>query len=398
MELLIKNALVVPMTGDDPFMGSVGVDGNRIVYVGAEVSDAERVIDAGGKVLMPGLVNTHGHVAMTLLRGYADDLPLMTWLEDHVWPFEAKMTGDDVARGTALGIEEMLLGGTTSFVDMYGFEERVAEEADRLGIRALLGAGVLDASIERYEETLRRLLVAAATDRVRAAAGPHAPYTCNPDTLKRVKELAEKYDLPLVVHLSETEDEVRMIRERYGKTSTEYLDELGLLGPRTIAAHCVHLTDGDIAILKERGVHVSHNAQSNMKLASGVARVTELLRQGVNVSLGTDGACSNNDLDMWEEMRAASYLQKVTERDPRVLPAYETLRMATVYGAKALGYNDLGFISEGALADFILVNVDTPHMQPIHNIVSNLVYSGKASDVDTVVVDGKILVEDGRLL
>ncbi len=386
------------MTGDDPFMGSVGVDGNRIVYVGAEVSDAERVIDAGGKVLMPGLVNTHGHVAMTLLRGYADDLPLMTWLEDHVWPFEAKMTGDDVARGTALGIEEMLLGGTTSFVDMYGFEERVAEEADRLGIRALLGAGVLDASIERYEETLRRLLVAAATDRVRAAAGPHAPYTCNPDTLKRVKELAEKYDLPLVVHLSETEDEVRMIRERYGKTSTEYLDELGLLGPRTIAAHCVHLTDGDIAILKERGVHVSHNAQSNMKLASGVARVTELLRQGVNVSLGTDGACSNNDLDMWEEMRAASYLQKVTERDPRVLPAYETLRMATVYGAKALGYNDLGFISEGALADFILVNVDTPHMQPIHNIVSNLVYSGKASDVDTVVVDGKILVEDGRLL
>ncbi len=406
---IIRDCLILPMTGQEDgkcFRGHIGIEGDRIAFVRRhdeplpDTAGAE-IIDGRGKLAMPGLVNTHNHIPMTLLRSYADDLPLMPWLNDHVWPFEARMTRDDIRVGAELGMAEMLLGGTTTSADMYWMDEAVAEAAVHAGIRAVIASSILDGKREAFDRDLALLTERygrGCHPRITLMVAPHAVYTCSPETLEYARDTAAAHDIGITIHVSETQDEQRIVRERYGKTPVELLRDLGMLGPRTLLVHAVWVNDGDIEIMREHGVSVAHNPQSNMKLASGIAPFAKMAAAGINVTIGTDGPSSNNDLDMWEEMRAASYLQKVTERDPRVLPAYETLRMATVYGAKALGYNDLGFISEGALADFILVNVDTPHMQPIHNIVSNLVYSGKASDVDTVVVDGKILVEDGRLL
>lgn len=414
MAILFSNATVLPMTasGDEPrtFTGTVGIDGDRIALVTASETDAAafraahpglREIDCRGKLLMPGLVNTHCHAAMTLQRSYADDISLMAWLHDYIWPFEAHQTPDDVALGMTLGIVEMLLGGVTSFVDMYYFENRCVEVAERLGIRALLGCNYFDTNIDEVlpqaEEAVR--LAAAGSGRVRIAVAPHSPYTVSPENLVRGKELADKHGLHLMTHISETQDEVRIVREKYGRTSVEHLDRLGLLGPKTIGAHCVHVTDSDIATLAARGVTVSHNPQSNMKISSGVAPVEKLRAAGALVTIGTDGTCSNNDLDMFEELRTAAFLQKSATGDPVALPAYETLKLATVNGARAMGYaeGELGVIRPGALADLIVVDLQKPHLQPIHDLVSNLVYCGKASDVDTVMVDGCIVVENRRV-
>lgn len=414
MAILFSNATVLPMTasGDEPrtFTGWVGTEGDRIALVTASEADAAafraahpglREIDCRGKLLMPGLVNTHCHAAMTLQRSYADDISLMAWLHDYIWPFEAHQTPDDVKLGMTLGIVEMLLGGVTSFVDMYYFENRCVEVAERLGIRALLGCNYFDTNIDEVlpqaEEAVR--LAAAGSGRVRIAVAPHSPYTVSPENLLRGKELADKHGLHLMTHISETQDEVRIVREKYGQTSVEHLDQLGLLGPKTIGAHCVHVTDSDIATLAARGVTVSHNPQSNMKISSGVAPVERLRAAGALVTIGTDGTCSNNDLDMFEELRTAAFLQKSATGDPVALPAYEALRLATANGARAMGCADgeLGVIREGALADVIVVDMQKPHLQPVHNVVSNVVYCGKASDVETVVVGGRIVVENRRI-
>ena len=414
MAILFSNATVLPMTasGDEPrtFTGWVGTDGDRIALVTASEADAEafrtahpglREIDCRGKLLMPGLVNTHCHAAMTLQRSYADDISLMAWLHDYIWPFEAHQTPDDVALGMTLGIVEMLLGGVTSFVDMYYFEDRCVEVAERLGIRALLGCNYFDTNVDevlpQVGEAVR--LAAAGSGRVRIAVAPHSPYTVSPANLVRGKELADKYGLHLMTHISETQDEVRIVREKYGQTSVEHLDALGLLGPKTIGAHCVHVTESDIGTLAARGVTVSHNPQSNMKISSGVAPVEKLRAAGALVTVGTDGTCSNNDLDLFEELRTAAFLQKSATGDPVALPAYEALRMATANGARAMGCADgeLGVIREGALADVIVVDLQKPHLQPVHNVVSNVVYCGKASDVETVVVGGRIVVENRRI-
>ncbi|WP_064976990.1 amidohydrolase [Alistipes provencensis] len=414
MAILFSNATVLPMTasGDESrtFTGAVGIDGDRIALVTASEADAAafraahpglREIDCRGKLLMPGLVNTHCHAAMTLQRSYADDISLMAWLHDYIWPFEAHQTPDDVKLGMTLGIVEMLLGGVTSFVDMYYFENRCVEVAERLGIRALLGCNYFDTNIDEVlpqaEEAVR--LAAAGSGRVRIAVAPHSPYTVSPENLLRGKELADKHGLHLMTHISETQDEVRIVREKYGQTSVEHLDQLGLLGPKTIGAHCVHVTDSDIETLAARGVTVSHNPQSNMKISSGVAPVEKLRAAGALVTIGTDGTCSNNDLDMFEELRTAAFLQKSATGDPVALPAYETLRLATANGARAMGCADgeLGVIREGALADVIVVDMQKPHLQPVHNVVSNVVYCGKASDVETVVVGGRIVVENRRI-
>ena len=390
------------------FAGAVGIEGNRIRLVTEDAAAAEafrvahpdaRVFDCRGKLLMPGLVNTHCHAAMTLQRSYADDIPLMEWLNDYIWPFEARQTADDAALGMTLGIVEMLLGGVTSFVDMYYHEDRCVDVVRQLGIRAMLGCNYFDSNIEEalpvVERALRR---AEGCDRVRIAVAPHAPYTVSPDNLLRGKELCDRYGLHLTTHIAETRDEARIVRERYGRTPVAHLDALGLLTERTIGAHCIHLSDEDIEILRERGVYVSHNPQSNMKIASGVAPVAKLLGCGVPVTVATDGPCSNNDLDMWDEMRTAAFLQKSATGDPCVLPACEVLEMATVNGAAALGHaGELGVIAEGALADVIVVDLQKPHLQPVHDVVSNLVYCGKASDVETVVVDGRVVVEERRI-
>ena len=414
MAILFSNATVLPMTasGDEPrtFTGWVGTEGDRIALVTASEADAAafraahpglREIDCRGKLLMPGLVNTHCHAAMTLQRSYADDISLMAWLHDYIWPFEAHQTPDDVKLGMTLGIVEMLLGGVTSFVDMYYFENRCVEVAERLGIRALLGCNYFDTNIDevlpQMEEAVR--LAAAGSGRVRIAVAPHSPYTVSPENLLRGKELADKHGLHLMTHISETQDEVRIVREKYGQTSVEHLDQLGLLGPKTIGAHCVHVTDSDIETLAARGVTVSHNPQSNMKISSGVAPVEKMRAAGALVTIGTDGTCSNNDLDMFEELRTAAFLQKSATGDPVALPAYEALRLATANGARAMGCADgeLGVIREGALADVIVVDMQKPHLQPVHNVVSNVVYCGKASDVETVVVGGRIVVENRRI-
>lgn len=413
MTLLFENCTILPMTSpsgaDAPFTGFVGIEGNRITLVTREAAAAAafraahadlRVIDATGKLLMPGLVNTHCHAGMTLQRSYADDISLMEWLHDYIWPFEAKQTEADVMLGMELGIAEMLLGGVTSFVDMYYCQNRCVEVARRMGIRAMLGCNYFDHNIDEVLPQLEAAVAATAGDsRVRIAVASHSGYTCSPENLVRGKELCRKYGLHYMVHIAETKDEMRMIRERYGCSPVEHLEALGLLDDRTIGAHCVHVSDSDIETLVRRGVAVSHNPQSNMKIASGVAPIEKMRISGALVTIGTDGTCSNNDLDMWEEMRTASFLQKSATENPCAVPAYEILKMVTVNGAKAIGLGgELGVIREGALADVILVDLQKPHLQPIHNLVSNLVYCGKASDVDLVVVDGEIVVEDRRVV
>lgn len=408
MTLLLKNATVLPMTaseGTGIFTGTVGIAGNRIVLVAADPAAVHafrsrhpeaREIDCTGKVLMPGLVNTHCHVPMTLQRGYADDIALMKWLHEYVWPFEAKQTAQDIALGAALGIAEMLLGGVTSFVDMYWHEASVARVVERMGIRAQLCPSCLDTNMEAFEADLEALLPELGdSGRIRAGVAPHAGYTVSAENLGRCLELCRLHGIGMTTHVAETLDEVRIIRERTGMSPVGYLDSLGLLGKGLIAAHCVHVDEQDIRLLSERGVHVAHNPTSNMKISSGVAPIEKMRLAGVNCTIGTDGTCSNNDLDMWEEMRNASFLQKVFTMDPLAVPAYEILKMATVNGARALGREDeLGIVREGALADLILIDICKPHMQPVNDLIANLVYCCKASDVDTVIVDGEVLVED----
>lgn len=390
------------------FTGAVGVVDRRLALVSDDPRRIEtfrrehpglREIDGTGKVLMPGLINTHCHVAMTLQRGYADDIALMKWLHEYIWPFEAQQTPDEIVLGAEMGIVEMLLGGVTSFVDMYWHENRIAEAVRRLGIRAMLGASYLDTNWEAFTDDMERMIATTGDcDRIQLAVAPHSPYTCSPEALQRGKELARRHGLWFTTHISETEDEVRIVRERYGTTSVRHLDALGILDDRTIGAHCVHVDDGDIRILQERGVAVSHNPQSNMKISSGIAPIARMHREGVLCTIGTDGTCSNNDLDMWDEMRTASFLQKVATMDPCVLPAYEILKMATVNAARAIGHaGELGVIKEGALADFILIDAVKPHLTPVYNMVANLIYCGKAADVDTVVVNGEIVVEGRRI-
>ncbi len=398
--------------GDAPrtFTGWVGTENNRIALVTSSVQEAAafrashpglREMDCRGKLLMPGLINTHCHAAMTLQRSYADDLSLMTWLNDYIWPFEAKQRPEEVVLGMTLGVAEMLLGGVTSFVDMYYYENCCIGPVDALGIRAMLGCSYFDSNaVETFrliEEAVER--ASAGSGRVRIAVAPHAPYTVSAENLTRGKELADRYGLNLTTHIAETQDEMRIVRERYGCTPVEHLDRLGLLDDRCIGAHCVHVSDSDIATLAARGVTVSHNPQSNMKIASGVAPIERLRAAGARVTVATDGPCSNNDLDLFEELRTAAFLQKSSTGDPTALPAWEALRLVTANGARAMGYADgeLGVIREGALADLIVVDLCKPHLQPVHDVVSNLVYCGKASDVDTVMVDGRIVVEGRRI-
>ena len=408
--LLFTNAVIVPMTGcgDTIPCGCVGIVGNRISFVSADpgceaafraACPEARVFDCRGKLLMPGLINTHCHAAMTLQRSYADDIPLMEWLHGRIWPFEARQTADDVVLGMTLGIAEMLLGGVTSFVDMYYFENRCVETVDRLGIRAMLGCNYFDSNIDEVlPQVGEAVRLAEGRDRIRIAVAPHSPYTVSPENLQRGRSLADKEGLLFMTHIAETQDEVDIVRERYGKSPVRHLDSLHLLDERTIGAHCVWVDEEDIDILAQRGVTVSHNPQSNMKISSGIAPVARMLERGALVAVGTDGTCSNNDLDMFEELRTAAFLQKSATADPLVLPAYETLCMATANGARAMGREgELGILREGALADMIVVDLQKPHLQPIHDVVSNLVYCGKAADVETVVVDGRVVVENRQI-
>lgn len=413
MNYLISSCIVLPMTGKGDkaghFTASVGLSDGKISLVSDDEGRIESFrrscgselteIDGRGKLLMPGLINMHTHVAMTLMRSYADDIPLMPWLHERIWPFEAKLTRDDIYVGARLGIAEMLLGGTTSFLDMYWHENAVGEAADGMGIRAVLSPCFIDSNMEAFEQDMEQSMRLASTcDRISVMVAPHAPYSCSCDNIRRGIGVADRYGVGIHTHIAETRSEIRSVAAATGLTPVQYMDSLGLFERPTVAAHLVHVDEKDIEILAAKGVTAVHNPQSNMKLSSGIAPMWEMMRRGVNVCIGTDGTSSNNDLDMWDEMRSAAFLQKVAGDDPCVMPACEVLKAATVNAAKALGREgELGVVAEGAEADVILVDLQRPHLQPCHDIVSTLVYCGKASDVDTVFVAGRRLVSGGRL-
>ncbi len=413
MNILIEECQVVAMTDEPVFEGTLGIRGNRIELV-SHVADGEahvrrveqfveacgddlRRVEGRGLAAMPGLVNIHGHAPMTLMRGYADDIPLFEWLNEWIWPFEANLTPEDVARGAGMAVEEMLRGGTTTCVDMYWMEASVGEAMGRGGIRAVVCPTFIDAKFDGFERdfhaVMDRLVTPKAFNgRLTAMIAPHSPYMCSEEHLRRAVERSEQYGLGINIHLAETLAEIETIYKRYGCTPTEYLQSVGLFERPVLAVHGVHLTEGDMDMLAHAGAAVAHNPQSNMKLASGTAPVARMLEKGITVGLGTDGAASNNDLDMWEEMRSASFLQKLATRNPTVLPAHRMLRMATIEGAKAIGMADrIGSLEEGKLADVILIDLRRPHLQPVHDLVANLAYCGKAADVVMTIVDGEVV-------
>ncbi|MFC5467727.1 amidohydrolase [Cohnella suwonensis] len=411
--LLIENGYFVTMDDDQPkFQGWMAVEDERIAALGEgeapeeEKSLASAKLDGKGYLFMPGLVNTHGHAAMSLLRGLADDLALQDWLQNHMWPTEARYTGDDVYWGSALAAAEMIKSGTTTFVDMYDHMHRVAEVVERSGMRASLTRGVIGLCPEDVQKAKLADAIqfakdwhGAANGRVSVMISPHAPYTCPPDYILKFVEAAHDLDLPMHTHMSETIAEVEQNVRDYGYRPVEHLDRLGMFGRPTLVAHAVHLNDDEIALLAERGVAVSHNPVSNLKLASGVARVPDLLKAGVTVSLGTDSAASNNNLDLFQEISMAALLHKGVSGDPTVVPAAEALRMGTLYGARSIGLEGVtGQLKAGLKADFIALNVDRPHFVPRTDYVSHLAYAARGSDVAHVWVDGKQLLKDGKLL
>lgn len=406
-DIIIKNAYVLTMDPEagDLKCGTVVIEDGKITEIGEKTREnADTVIDAKGSVLMPGLVNTHTHAAMTLFRGYADDLQLSEWLQGHIWPAEAQLRAEDVYKGSLLACLEMIKSGTTSFADMYFFMDETAKAVEKSGLRASLSHGLIELwDEEKGEIDLKegtrfvRAWKGAAGGRIKTMYGPHAPNTCSDEFLKKARDAADKEGVGLQIHLLETEAELNAMKEKYGKCSVHMLEDIGFLGPDVLAAHCVWLSDGDIEILKKRGVNVSHNPVSNMKLASGIAPVHKMLEQGVNVTLGTDGCASNNNLDLFEEMKIAALLHKVNTFNPTLLPARQVLEMATVNGAKALGI-DAGMLKVGKKADMILVDLKKPHFTPCFDVQSHLVYSANGSDVRTTIVDGKVLMDEYNVL
>ncbi|HTX33746.1 MAG TPA: amidohydrolase family protein [Bryobacteraceae bacterium] len=392
--------------------GAVAIRGNRIVGVDTRAAidarfRAAQRLDRPDAILAPGLIDTHTHAAMSLFRGIADDLKLQDWLEKYIFPAEAKNVSPDFVRwGTRLGCLEMLLGGTTTFTDMYYFEDVVAEVAKEAGIRGVLGETIIGfpvADAKTPKDSLaftEKYLARFHNDPlVTPAVAPHALYTNSDETLKAARALANRFGAPLIIHLSETKKENDDELAKRHTTPTQTLDKLGVFNGRTVAAHCVWVNEADMAILKARHVGVAHCPSSNMKLASGVAPVTRMLALGIAVGLGPDGPASNNDLNLFEEMDMAAKLQKVTRMDPTALPASTALEMATIGGARVLGMEkEIGSLETGKLADLIVVRLDRPNAVPLYNPVSQMVYTLKAEDVRDVMVNGKPVVRDARIL
>jgi 5-methylthioadenosine/S-adenosylhomocysteine deaminase len=407
---LIRNGMFLTLQEAVPFIeGYLVIEGDRIAYIGDKEPDPnetyDEVINGTNRLYMPGLVNTHGHAAMSLLRGYGDDLALQVWLQEKMWPNEAKFTGADVRAGTLLSILEMLKGGTTTFVDMYDHMNEVARAVEESGMRACLTRGVIglcppDVQQQKLDEAtaFARDWHGKANGRITTMMSPHAPYTCPPDYIERIVQAAHDLNLPLHTHMSESRREVADNEEQYGLRPVAHLEKLGLFSRPSLVAHAVHLTDDEIATLARYDVRVSHNPGSNLKLASGIARVPELLKAGVLVSLGTDSPASNNNLDMFEEMRLAALLHKGISGDPTSVPAKEAIRMGTLIGAKSIWLEDVGALQPGMKADFIALDVDQAHFLPRTDYSSHVVYSASAKDVTDVFVDGQCLVRHGQCL
>ena len=392
--------------------GAIAIQGETIVEIDTpEVIQARYtaadLVDARDQVILPGLINTHGHAPMVLYRGLADDLALMDWLQKYIFPAEAKTVSPEFVRvGTRLAALEMIESGTTTFTDMYYFEEEIAKAARAAGLRGVLGETVIQFPVADARTPAEALLRAEAfikafkDDRlITPAVAPHAAYTNSAETLLASRALARKYDVPVLIHLAETEDEVRQMRTAHQATPTAYLESIGFWGPKTVAAHGVWVDDADIAILKARNIGVSHNPESNMKLASGAAPIGKYLAAGVALGLGTDGAASNNDLDMFEAMRQSSFLAKFVAHDPTAVPARAALDLATIGGARVLAMADeIGSLEKGKRADIITVSMASARQTPLYDTVSHLVYVTRGDDVRTTIVNGKVLMRERRVL
>lgn len=414
VDLLIHGGTIVTMDGSRRVIenGSVAVKGGRVVAVGpvAELDHAytaREVINAAGKAVIPGLINGHTHVPMTLFRGLADDLDLQEWLTKYIFPAEAKNVNEEFVRvGTRLGLAEMIRGGTTTYCDMYYFEDAIADESSKAGVRGVLGETIIDfpvadnktnAEAMAYVENFVKKWKGNAL--IVPAIAPHAPYTVSEEHLKAVRAFSDRTGAPIVIHVSETKREVDDSIKTKGASPVDYLDRIGFLNNRVIAAHVVWPTEEEIGVLKRLGVGVVHNPQSNMKLASGVAPIPEMIRQELRLGLGTDGAASNNDLNMWEEMDTAAKLHKLISNDPKVVTALQALELATISGARALHLEkEIGSIEVGKRADLVIVDLDDLNQTPYFNIYSELVYATKAADVRTVIIEGRVVMRDRRLL
>ena len=411
MRTIIHNACILPMNHSMEVIsnGSILVEGEQIkqIQAGKIEETGATYFDAEGMVVMPGFVNTHTHVPMTLLRGYADDLPLHTWLTEHIFPAEAKlMTPEHIRIGTRLALIEMIKSGTTCFNDMYFFEEQIAAEASQVGIRAVVGESVIDfptpsfktpeEGFERSEQLLQQW---QASRLIHPIVCAHSPYTCSTKTLMNAKAMANKYNTSLHIHVAETRKEVEGLSRQQGMTPVQYLHAIGVLDHHTIAAHGVWFNDQDIELFAVSGASIAHCPKSNLKLASGIANTARYQAARINVSIGTDGAASNNTLDMVEEMRFAALLPKGSYYNPEAIPAREVLRMATINGAKTLGIETLtGSIEVGKRADMIFVHTDASNIIPVHDIYSALVYAMNSKNIRHSMVNGQWIMKNRTVL
>ncbi len=413
VDLVLTGRYLLTMDGQGTIMEHAGlaVAGDTILELGpaaeleAKYPDAVRIARPQG-LIMPGLVNVHTHAAMACFRGLADDLPLMQWLQEYIFPVEATLTGEMVHQATLLSLCEMIRSGTTSFCDMYLFAGDVARAAAESGMRAWIGEVLYDFPSPNYGEpenglrcTAELFSAWAGHDMITITVDPHAVYTCSPDLLVRLAQMAEDHDSLYVIHLAETRDEVATCRERYGRTPVEHLEHLGILNSRVLADHCVQVTDEEIALMAERGVRVAHCPESNLKLASGIAPVVKMLAAGITVGIGTDGSASNNDVDMFGEMNTAAKIHKVATMDPTAMDAATTLAAATRGGAGALDAGDLiGSLEPGKKADCIVLDLDQPHLTPVYHPESHLVYAARGGDVTDSVIGGRLVMERGTIL
>jgi 5-methylthioadenosine/S-adenosylhomocysteine deaminase len=414
VDLIVRGGTVVTMDGTRRIIesGAVAIKNGRIVAVDNTAAidrnySAREVVNAAGKVVIPGLINGHTHVPMVLFRGLADDLDLQEWLTKYIFPAEAKNVNEEFVRvGTRLGLAEMIRGGTTTYCDMYYFEDAIADETFKAGMRGVLGETVIDFPVADNKTNEQAMAYAEkfvsqwkGNALIIPAIAPHAPYTVSEDHLKAIRAFSDRTGAPIVTHISETKREVDDSIKAKGASPIDYLNRIGFLSNRVIAAHVVWPSEEELGLLKKLGVGIVHNPQSNMKLASGVAPVPEMLKADLPVGLGTDGAASNNDLNLWEEMDTAAKLHKLISKDPKVVTAEEAFEMATLRGARALHLEkEIGSLEKGKRADLVIVDLDDLNQTPSYNIYSDLVYATKAADVRTVIVEGRVIMRDRKLL
>lgn len=414
VDLLVLGGTVITMDPQRRIVtdGAVAIKGREILAVDGrkEIESrykGRRTINAAGRLVIPGLINGHTHIPMTLFRGLADDLDLQEWLTKYIFPAEAKnVTEEFVRAGTRLGLAEMIRGGTTTYCDMYYFEDAIAEETAKAGVRAILGETVIDFPVADNKTNAEAMAYVGkfvtrwkGHELITAAIAPHAPYTVSEEHLKAARDFADRMGSPIVTHISETKREVDDSIKDKGASPVDYLERIGFLGNNVIAAHVVWPAGDELGILKRRGVGVIHNPQSNMKLAAGVAPVPKMLAENLRLGLGTDGAASNNDLNMWEEMDTVAKLHKVFSGDPKVISAQEAFELATIRGAEALHLEkEIGSLEKGKRADLVIVERDSLNQIPLYNIYSDLVYATKAADVETVVINGHVVMRNRRLL